>query len=189
MAMSLALTFALGIIGGCSGEDAQLKGPAVADSAGLDGATASGKSGASSAPGIASSDTDGAKAPDKPVDSGMDHSDIVAANDAFRVFEPAEGAVVGTTFSVRGEARVFEAAFSYSLEDGHNILAEGRVMAGQGAPEWGKFDFTVTFEAATSPSGILIIYELSAKDGSPVNVLQLPVKFAVNAVKPIEEAK
>ena len=28
---------------------------------------------------------------------------------------------------------------SYSLEDGHEILAEGHVMASKGAPEWGKF--------------------------------------------------
>ncbi|WP_127531272.1 Gmad2 immunoglobulin-like domain-containing protein [Paenibacillus kobensis] len=135
----------------------------------------------------------GGSTPVKPVDSGNGGGGgskepvVVAENKAFRVFEPAEDAVVGTTFTVRGEARVFEASFSYSFEDGHNVLAEGHVTADMGAPEWGKFEFTVTFDEATNPFGILTIYESSAKDGSPVNVLQIAVKFNKDAIKPIEE--
>lgn len=126
--------------------------------------------------------------PSKPVDSGNGGSKepvIVAENEAFRIYAPADDAVVGKTFKVTGEARVFEAAFSYSFEDGHNVLAEGHVMADQGAPEWGKFEFEVTFKEATSPYGILIIYESSAKDGSPVHQLEIRVKFADGIVKPV----
>jgi hypothetical protein len=114
---------------------------------------------------------------------------VVAENEAFRIYAPAENAVVGTTFKVSGEARVFEAAFSYSFEDGHNVLAEGHVMADQGAPEWGKFEFEVTFKDATSPSGILIIYESSAQDGSRIHQLEIPVQFADGVVKPVAEAE
>lgn len=124
----------------------------------------------------------------KPVDDSSGSSKdpvIVAENEAFRIYAPADDAVVGTTFKVTGEARVFEAAFSYSFEDGHNVLAEGHVMADQGAPEWGKFEFEVTFKEATSPYGILVIYESSAKDGSPVHQLEIRVKFEDGIVKPV----
>lgn len=103
--------------------------------------------------------------------------DIVAENGAFRIFEPAPDTVVGKTLVVRGEARVFEAVLSYSLEDGHRVLAEGHVMASQGAPEWGSFEIKINVDQVTSPSGVLTIYEASAKDGSPIHVLNIPVKF------------
>ncbi|MBD3920618.1 hypothetical protein H8B09_17775 [Paenibacillus sp. PR3] len=132
------------------------------------------------------------KPPAKPVDNSSGGSKepvkepvIVAENEAFRIYAPEENAIVGTTFKVSGEARVFEAAFSYSFEDGHNVLAEGHVTADQGAPEWGKFEFEVNFKNPTSPYGILIIYESSAKDGSPVHQLEIPVKFKDGIVKPV----
>ncbi|WP_308636802.1 Gmad2 immunoglobulin-like domain-containing protein [Paenibacillus silvisoli] len=101
-----------------------------------------------------------------------------ASNEAFRVFEPAEGSVVGKSFTVKGQARVFEATFGYSFEDGHNVLAEGHVTADQGAPAWGDFEFTVTLAAApTNTTGVLTIYESSAKDGSHIHELHLAYAF------------
>ncbi|MBP3964928.1 Gmad2 immunoglobulin-like domain-containing protein [Paenibacillus lignilyticus] len=109
---------------------------------------------------------------------------VVAGNEAFKVYEPAEGTVVGTSFVVKGQARVFEAAFGYSFEDGHNVLAEGNVMADQGAPEWGDFEFTVTLSRApTSPTGVLTIYESSAKDGSHIHKLSLAYTFEDGLMK------
>ncbi|SDX95917.1 Gmad2 immunoglobulin-like domain-containing protein [Paenibacillus sp. CF384] len=103
---------------------------------------------------------------------------VAASNEAFKVYEPAEGTVVGKSFKVKGQARVFEAAFRYSFEDGHNVLAEGNVTADQGAPEWGDFEFNVTLtRAPTSPTGVLTIYESSAKDGSHIHKLSLAYKF------------
>lgn len=103
---------------------------------------------------------------------------VVASNEAFRIYGPAPDSVVGKTFTVKGQARVFEAAFGYSFEDGHNVLAEGHAMADMGAPEWGTFELTVTLkEMPTSPTGVLTIYESSAKDGSPVHELHIAYKF------------
>lgn len=111
--------------------------------------------------------------PDKPA--------VVASNDAFRVYGPAPDSEVGRSFTVKGQARVFEAQFSYSFEDGHNVLAEGHVMADKGAPEWGNFEFTVKLDKApTSPVGTLTIYESSAKDGTPVHELHLTYTFEKN---------
>ncbi|PWW08551.1 immunoglobulin-like protein involved in spore germination [Paenibacillus cellulosilyticus] len=174
--------------GGSTGED---KDP-VTSSGGITD-TDSGTGGASkpttgSDSGSTATPTKPNHTPSKPVSSNTSGSKepvIVAKNEAFRIYAPAEDAVVGTTFKVTGEARVFEAAFSYSFEDGHNVLVEGHVMADQGAPEWGKFEFEVTFKEATSPFGILVIYENSAKDGSRIHQLEIPVQFADGIVKPV----
>ncbi|MFB9328920.1 Gmad2 immunoglobulin-like domain-containing protein [Paenibacillus aurantiacus] len=113
-------------------------------------------------------------------DDGTSGQTYVAENEAFRILSPEQGAEVGRTFKVKGQARVFEAAFSYTLEDGHEVLAEGHVQASQGAPEWGDFEFEVQMKepiSPTSPTGTLILYEESAKDGSPIHQLIVTVEF------------
>jgi glucose/arabinose dehydrogenase len=77
-------------------------------------------------------------------------------------------------YLVRGKARVFEAMVDYVVEDGHNELTKGSVMADQGAPEWGNFQFTLQVKKAEANSTLmLILYETSAKDGS--RRLELPI--------------
>lgn len=100
----------------------------------------------------------------------------VADNEAFRIFTPEPQEEVASTFTITGEARVFEATFQWMLEDGHNILAEGTMMAEQGAPEWGKFEFEVSYEKASSPMLSLIFHVESAKDGEVEHQLIVPLK-------------
>jgi len=107
----------------------------------------------------------------------------VAENDAFRVFAPAPDTEVGSTFTVEGEARVFEAAFSWTLDDGHTILAEGHEMADGGAPAWGRFSFDVAFEHASQPNVMLTLFIHSAKDGSVEKELIIPLKVPEDLVK------
>jgi hypothetical protein len=113
-------------------------------------------------------------------------SKVVTENEAFRIIEPAPNAEVGTTFTVKGQARVFEGVFSYSFEDGHKVLAEGNVHAAAGAPEWADFEFTVTYEKPTNPVGVLIISEKSAKDGSSINQIMIPLKFNPDNIEPVK---
>ncbi|MBD2868777.1 Gmad2 immunoglobulin-like domain-containing protein [Paenibacillus arenilitoris] len=100
----------------------------------------------------------------------------VAENEAFRVFAPQPGSESGPTITVEGEARVFEAAFSWTLEDGHNVLAEGHEMADGGAPAWGKFKFDVNYENASQSNIMFILFVHSAKDGSVEHQLVIPLK-------------
>jgi hypothetical protein len=111
---------------------------------------------------------------------------VLMENEAFRIFEPAPNGEIGTTYTVKGQARVFKAMFSYSFEDGHKVLAEGNVKAAAGVPEWGNFEFTITFEKPTNPVGALIIYEKSAKDGSPTNQLIIPLKFKADIIEALQ---
>ncbi|MCW3075264.1 MAG: sporulation protein [Flaviaesturariibacter sp.] len=70
-------------------------------------------------------------------------------------------------YRVTGKAQVFEAAFSWVIEDGHNELKEGHEMTDEGAPAWGAFRFTVnTAKPRTNSTLHLILFEYSAKDGS-----------------------
>ncbi|MHA6250922.1 Gmad2 immunoglobulin-like domain-containing protein [Oceanobacillus sp. CAU 1775] len=101
---------------------------------------------------------------------------VVLENDAFRIFEPAPNSEVGNTFTVRGEARVFEAVVTYEFEDGHFILDEGIAMTDQGAPDWGEFEITISFDELSNDHGTVFLYEQSQKDGSRQHELAIPVK-------------
>ncbi|PKQ45605.1 Gmad2 immunoglobulin-like domain-containing protein [Confluentibacter flavum] len=70
-------------------------------------------------------------------------------------------------FRVKGEGQIFEASFNWTVEDGHDELKKGYEMTDAGAPEWGKFDFTVDVAKNRENSTLtLILFEISAKDGS-----------------------
>jgi len=78
------------------------------------------------------------------------------------------------TYRITGQAQVFEAAFSWVVEDGHNELKQGHEQTDAGAPEWGKFSFTVNVVKRRPNSTLmLILFEASAKDGS--RQYELPV--------------
>jgi hypothetical protein len=107
----------------------------------------------------------------------------VAENDVFRVFSPQPETEIGSPIIVKGQARVFEAAFSWTLEDGHNILAQGHEMASAGAPEWGDFQFEINYDKASQPHMMLILFVHSAKDGSIINELVIPLKAPMERIQ------
>lgn len=77
-------------------------------------------------------------------------------------------------YTITGKAQVFEASFSWVVEDGHDELKKGFVTADMGAPEWGNFKFTVDVEKIHENSTLnLIIFEASAMDGS--RQFELPI--------------
>ena len=70
-------------------------------------------------------------------------------------------------FRIKGEGQIFEANFNWVVEDGHDELKNGYEMTDVGAPEWGKFDFTIAVAKNRENSTLtLILFEISAKDGS-----------------------
>lgn len=77
-------------------------------------------------------------------------------------------------FLIRGKGQIFEASFSWVVEDGHEELQKGYQMTDAGAPEWGKFSFTVDVAKKRENSTLmLILFESSPKDGS--RQYELPV--------------
>lgn len=79
-------------------------------------------------------------------------------------------------FLVRGQGQVFEAAFSWVVEDGHEELKKGFQMTDAGAPEWGKFEFAINVAKRRDNSTLtLILFEASANDGSRQFELPIPL--------------
>ena len=77
-------------------------------------------------------------------------------------------------FHIKGKGQIFEAGFSWVVEDGHEEIKKGFQMTDAGAPEWGNFSFTVDVEKKRPNSTLhLILFESSAKDGS--RQYELPV--------------
>lgn len=77
-------------------------------------------------------------------------------------------------FLVQGKGQIFEASFNWVVEDGHEELKSGYQMTDAGAPEWGKFSFTIDVQKKRANSTLtLILFEISAKDGS--RQYELPV--------------
>ena len=70
-------------------------------------------------------------------------------------------------YRIKGQGQIFEANFGWVVEDGHEELQKGSQMTDAGAPEWGKFDFTIDVQKKREQSTLtLILFEASAKDGS-----------------------
>jgi hypothetical protein len=98
----------------------------------------------------------------------------VYANKRFR--DVTVEKIAANKYRVKGKGQIFEAAFSWVVEDGHNELKQGHVMTDAGAPEWGNFNFVVEVAKQRSNSTLhLILYETSAKDGSRQHLL--PIKL------------
>lgn len=80
---------------------------------------------------------------------------------------------------LKGKARVFENVVSYRLTDSqNNILSEGFVMAN--APDTGQFgDFNkkIYYKETTAKEAILKVFQISAKDGSEIDAVEIPIKI------------
>ncbi|MDO8365577.1 MAG: Gmad2 immunoglobulin-like domain-containing protein [Saprospiraceae bacterium] len=71
------------------------------------------------------------------------------------------------SFLIHGQGQIFEASFSWIVEDGHNELKKGFQMTDAGAPEWGKFEFAIRVQKEREHSTLmLVLFESSPKDGS-----------------------
>jgi hypothetical protein len=94
------------------------------------------------------------------------------------VESPLPFQTVHSPLRVTGTANTFEATFNYDLigPDG-KVIAQHFVTATSGSGTRGTFDFTVPFTVAQVGSGKLVVYELSAKDGSRVHQVEIPLQL------------
>lgn len=93
------------------------------------------------------------------------------------VERPGVGATLSSPFVVQGRATVFEATVSIDLLDaGEQTLVETFTTATMGAPGRGAFTKKIVYSTG-SDSGWLVVYEASAKDGSHLNEVRIPVSL------------
>lgn len=66
---------------------------------------------------------------------------------------------------------------SYQFEDGRFIMDEGFITTSEGAPGWGRFEIIINIDGAIDDSARIVLFELSAEDGSRINELIIPVEI------------
>ena len=107
------------------------------------------------------------------VDIGGDPRTIVDNN---AVYAPAVGAAVGRTFQVSGVAHNFEAHVVIRvLDDKQKEIYKGSTTAANCCDPGGTFDATVQLPANVTGNIYLEVLEASAKDGSDLKVIRIPL--------------
>lgn len=98
---------------------------------------------------------------------------------AILVESPTIGDTVSSPLRIYGTSNTFEATSQVRLvaEDGTTIL-ERYVTATSGSGTRGTWDVTVSFEAEAGSTITLMTFEYSAKDGSMINITEIPLKVA-----------
>jgi Immunoglobulin-like domain of bacterial spore germination len=93
--------------------------------------------------------------------------------------EPVRGATVTSPITISGTADVFEATVSIRIIDANNnTLAETVTAATCGTGCRGDFTIDVPFSVNTEQPGVIQVFEVSAKDGSMINIVRIPVTLA-----------
>ena len=98
---------------------------------------------------------------------------------AILVEAPLPFAEVSSPLRITGTANTFEAAFTVNVTDAEGLIVYGEpAMATSGSGTRGTFDVTATFEVPRPGLGAVIVFEESAEDGQPVNVVEIPVQMS-----------
>ncbi|HEV2713162.1 MAG TPA: Gmad2 immunoglobulin-like domain-containing protein [Gaiellaceae bacterium] len=118
----------------------------------------------------------------KRVDFGADapagRKAFEAQTPAILVESPLPGESVEPGFQVSGTANTFEATFNYELEDADGrVLSKNFVTATSGSGTRGTFEFTVPYEVDEPQDGRLLVFELSAADGSRIHESEIPLRL------------
>jgi hypothetical protein len=112
------------------------------------------------------------------LDHPQTRADYEDQTPAILVESPAVGDTVSSPLSFTGTANVFEATLQYQLLDATGtVIAEGFTTATCGTGCRGTFEVSIPFEYTGEPHGTFRAFELSAKDGSEINVVEIPVAF------------
>jgi germination protein M len=107
-------------------------------------------------------------------------ADVEEQTPAILVESPLAFDRVSSPLRVTGTANTFEATFEYELTDTDGkIVASGFVTATSGSGTRGTFDFiTKPYTVPFDGIGSLIVFERSAKDGSRMHLVEIPLEMS-----------
>ena len=89
---------------------------------------------------------------------------------------PAAFEFVASPIDVLGWSRAFEATINWELYDSDGLLlAEGFETTGAAGPEFGVMSFDVEYDVDTRQLGSLMVFEISAQDGSRIHLREVPL--------------
>lgn len=105
-------------------------------------------------------------------------ADLEEFSPSVLVESPTPGAQVYSPLRITGTANTFEATFNVEVVDGQGrVLGKRFVTATSGSGTRGTFDVEVSFAATGSAPGSLVVFELSAEDGSRIHELKIPLQI------------
>lgn len=89
---------------------------------------------------------------------------------------PAPGDTIDNPVELIGTANTFEAAFTIDILDSNgNVLTEQHAQATSGSGTRGTFDIKVPYTVEKKIAGTILLFEVSAKDGTKTNRVEVPV--------------
>jgi len=97
------------------------------------------------------------------------------------VFSPKSGDEVGLPIKVLGEVRTFENGYVVRIKDAKgNILREesGTALNGD-AGQFNLFQSEINYPLPTTSAGTIEVFDYSAKDGSEIDKVTIPIKFGL----------
>ncbi|MBI4127756.1 MAG: GerMN domain-containing protein [Parcubacteria group bacterium] len=97
-----------------------------------------------------------------------------------QVFSPTPSQQVGLPLVVTGQARVFENTFSIRLkdQDGTELVEVVAMANSPDIGQFGPFSVSINYPAPQGTTGTLEAFQYSAQDGSEIDKVIVPVKFA-----------
>lgn len=113
------------------------------------------------------------------VDPPVDRGDFEDQLPAILVESPVPGQEVSSPMTVAGSSNVFEATHQINVTDPEGaIVAERTATATSGTGTRGSWTEQIEYEN-TYPGrlGAVICFEYSAKDGSQINIVEIPVRM------------
>ncbi len=97
------------------------------------------------------------------------------------VTSPTANAVVNNPITVTGKTYAFEGAFQYALRDGSGKVwfqSTGQAGAPDEVTFYRNFSVKIPVPVGTPKDLIIELFEYSAKDGSIINLVRVPVRLA-----------
>jgi germination protein M len=112
------------------------------------------------------------------IDHPMNRADYEDLSPAILVESPTLGETVASPMRITGTANVFEAVFRINVVNWDGlIIADKVVAASSGTGTRGTFDVTIPFTVDKSGLGGLIVFAESPKDGSHIDVIEIPLQL------------
>jgi hypothetical protein len=112
------------------------------------------------------------------LDHPMNRTDYEELSPAILVESPTWGDSVQSPMRITGTANVFEAVFRINVVDSDGlIIADQVVTATSGTGTRGTFDVTIPFTVDRAGLGALIVFAESPKDGSQIDVVEIPLQI------------
>lgn len=113
------------------------------------------------------------------VGPSVSRADFESVVPAILVESPYAGQTVAPTFTVSGTSNVFEATHQLQVTEPEGLIVHDRyVTATSGTGTRGTWSQQVTVKNLSRDGmGSVIVFEYSAKDGSRINIVEVPVRF------------